>query len=232
MGKPATALVVALVLAACKSEPGDESTGSGSDGSSTTTTSAAATTPGPTTAGPTTAELTTTSTTSSDTETATTGVDEALCADYCANVMTNCLDPQAQYPSADSCKRACASFPAGARGDVSGNSYACRRYHTDAAATDAPTHCVHAGPSGGGACGDNCDGFCALAVSVCPGEHPSLEACLATCAGFTDDEEFNVGNVAGDTLACRLYHLTVAATGETDAAVHCPHTLQNSPPCM
>ncbi|MFY0532627.1 hypothetical protein [Nannocystis pusilla] len=110
MGKPATALVVALLLAACKSEPGDESTGSGSDGSSTTTTSAA-TTPGPTTAGPSTAELTTTSTTSVDTETSTTGVDEALCADYCADVMTNCLDPQAQYPNADSCKRACASFP-------------------------------------------------------------------------------------------------------------------------
>lgn len=34
MGKPATALVVALVLAACNSEPGDESTGSGG-GSST-----------------------------------------------------------------------------------------------------------------------------------------------------------------------------------------------------
>lgn len=232
MGKPATALVVALALAACKSEPGDESTGSGSDGSSTLTTSAAATTLEPTTAGPTTAEPTSTSTTSADTETSTTGVDEALCADYCADVMTNCLDPQAQYPNADSCKRACASFPAGARGDVSGNSYACRRYHTDAAAMDAPTHCVHAGPSGGGACGDNCDGFCALAVAVCPGEHPSLDACLATCAGFTDDEKFDVGDIAGDSLACRLYHLTVAATGEADAAVHCPHTLQDSPPCM
>lgn len=41
MGKPATALVVALTLAACKSEPGDESTGSGS--SATTTSTAAAT---------------------------------------------------------------------------------------------------------------------------------------------------------------------------------------------
>ncbi|SFF10783.1 hypothetical protein SAMN02745121_06968 [Nannocystis exedens] len=146
--------------------------------------------------------------------------------------MTNCLGPQAQYPNADSCNRACASFPAGARGDVSGNSYACRRYHTDAAAMDAPTHCVHAGPSGGGACGDNCDGFCAIAVSICPGEHPSVDACLAACAGFPDDEEFDVGDVAGDTLACRLYHLTVAATGEADAATHCPHTVQDSQTCM
>ncbi|WAS90106.1 hypothetical protein [Nannocystis punicea] len=227
MGKLGTALVAALTLAACGTEPGDESTATGS----TTTTEAGTTsaTPGePTTAEPTTG----TSTGDASTTTSTTGVDEALCADYCADIMARCTGPEAQYPSADSCVRACTSFPAGARGDVSGNSYACRRYHIDAAAMDAPTHCVHAGPGGGGACGDNCEGFCAIAVSVCPTEHPSVDACLGACMGFVDDEKFDIGDVAGDTLACRLYHLTVAAGSDDDAAVHCPHTVQASPPCM
>jgi len=228
--KAGFALVLAVTLAGCKTESGDESTGSDSAATSTTTgTATTSDTAGePTTAAPTT-EASTTSTTDAST---TTGVDEALCADYCADVMTNCPGPDAQYPGADSCERACSSFPAGARGDVSGNSYACRRYHTDAAEMDAPTHCVHAGPGGGGACGDNCDGFCSIAVSVCPTEHPTVDACLATCMGFADDEKFDLGDVAGDTLACRLYHLTVAATGQADAAVHCPHTVQDSLVCM
>ena len=245
-------LAILLLTVACTPETGNE-TSAGSTGtteapttaSPTTGTTEAPTTANPTvgtTEAPTTANPTTdgtTGTTEAPTTanptfgtTSTTGGPSEACMNYCSEIAANCNGPNAQYAGLESCLGVCATFPPGQEEDVAGNSLACRLYHTGAAAEDAPTHCVHAGPGGAGACGDNCESFCAIATALCPGEHPDLAACQTACAAWPDDEKYDAGDAGGNTLACRLYHLTVAATDDAAAMTHCPHTVADSPPCQ
>ena len=112
--------------------------------------------------------------------------------------------------------------------DRDGNTLGCRVYHTDAAAADPAMHCTHAGPGGAGQCGSTCEGFCAVADLACPGTFTDGEMCASACAGYSNSEPFDAGDVAGDTLACRLYHATVATEAP---AVHCAHILPDSATC-
>lgn len=243
---PRFALLLTLV-AACYTDPGDDSGSAAGTSSSTApgTTSSGTSTSGGTTSttGPGTTSTTTTApTTGPDTtgEPASTGAattddttgGNPACMNYCTELMSACSGPNLQYSSLESCLGVCATFPEGMLGDVTGQSLACRLYHTGAAAEDAETHCVHAGPGGANACGTNCESFCAIATDICPTEHPTSDACLTLCATFADDEKYDSGDTNGNTLACRLYHLTVAAVDDQNAQVHCPHTLAASPPCM
>ncbi|WAS90107.1 hypothetical protein [Nannocystis punicea] len=208
------------------------------DVTTTATTTTTTTTTGWTTDEPTSSTSTggvdpVTSTTDPTTVSTSTGGDtDAGCQMYCAAMMASCTGTNAQYPSNESCLGACGGLPPGSPGETSGNSLACRAYHAGMASIDPGVHCVHAGPSGAGACGQNCEGFCAIATSICPTEHPSPGDCMATCANFMDTEPYNAEDAAGNTLACRLYHLTIAATGPAEAQVHCGHTIEASPPCM
>ncbi len=154
------------------------------------------------------------------------GPDAALatCSDYCDEIMTNCTGAEAQYTSRDICLDVCGTMAQGTPGDMAGGSVQCRAYHAGAALGDPTSHCVHAGPGGAGVCGDNCDGFCGIVVASCTGAdmaYPSGSECLAACQGFDDTEQFDVSDVSGDTLACRLYHASVATA---DPATHCEHT--------
>lgn len=155
----------------------------------------------------------------------------ATCEDYCDEIMTNCSGAESQYSSRDICLDACATFPQGTAGQQTGNSLECRTYHAGAALGDAVTHCVHAGPGGAGVCGANCDGFCQIVQGSCTGAdeaYASDVACIEACMDFTDTEKFDVGDVAGDTLACRLYHASVATA---DPGTHCAHTQPTSVTC-
>lgn len=156
---------------------------------------------------------------------------DGACVLYCGTIGGACDGDLAQYPSVASCVRACAALPVGEDGAMSGDSLACRRTHADLAIDDPQTHCVHAGPGGAGVCGSNCESFCAIATSICPGEHPELGTCLETCTAWDATEPYDVGDATGDTFACRLYHLMVAATDDPSALTHCAHTLDASPPC-
>lgn len=65
-----------------------------------------------------------------------------------------------------------------------------------------------------------CDEYCTIYMDACQdfAEYANEQHCLDHCA------QWPVGapeDVAGDTLGCRTYHVTVA--GSTDAALHCPH---------
>jgi hypothetical protein len=155
----------------------------------------------------------------------------ATCARYCATIATSCTGVEAQYTGADQCMAACQAFDQGAEGAQSGNSLECRNYHAGAALGDPTTHCVHAGPGGAGACGNNCAGFCAIVLSACAGDdeaYASEAECLTACAGFADTEKYDISDLAGDTLACRLYHAQVATS---DPGTHCAHTLPVSSTC-
>jgi hypothetical protein len=151
---------------------------------------------------------------------------------YCANMKNNCTGANAQYPSDASCAAAAAALPAGMDSDMAGNTLGCRVYHSGAAMGDPATHCAHAGPSGDGACGDVCEGFCDIAVKTCATQWPDKTACLATCATFANDPgSYNTSFTAGNTVECRLYHLSVAATDAASATTHCPHTELLSDTC-
>ena len=224
--------VTTNVTSATSTASTDASTGdgSGSTSSSTSTSTWPDTTGSDPATTTTTGEPWTTSTTWPDTTTG--DVPESGCDMYCVAMATSCVGEHSQYPTLDSCEGACAGLPPGAPGVTSGNSLSCRAYHAGMASIDPGLHCVHAGPGGAGACGQNCEGFCAIATATCPSEHPDFNACLVACGGFDDSEPYNVNNAEGDTLACRLYHLSIAATNEGEAEVHCPHTIADSPVCL
>jgi hypothetical protein len=176
--------------------------------------------------------------------TTSTGMMAANCTDYCAAIETNC-STFPQYPTPESCAEICAAFEPGTAPDTAMNTLECRVYHTGAAASMADPHCMHAGPLGGGVdagngCGmDRCEAFCQIAIAVCDGNDVQwgTEAeCMTDCGMMTDDVDYTTAETGGDTLACRMYHLSVAADAKNkaDAAgktLHCGHIPLDSGPC-
>jgi hypothetical protein len=146
---------------------------------------------------------------------------------YCTAIMANCTGGEAQYADMASCVNSAATFPAGTAADTKGDTLGCRAYHADAAKGAAATHCVHAGPAGGGLayCGETCEGFCDIAATTCKTEWPDKTACKTACMAFpTAVQNYNTSLAGGNTAECRLYHATVAATDAASAMTHCPHT--------
>ncbi len=152
----------------------------------------------------------------------------AGCASYCDTVQTNCAGGDMQYPSKDACLNVCALFPPGLANDQSGNSLSCRSYHATAAASDSKLHCPHAGPSGAGTCGTGCEGYCNIMLTTCSSEFKGPTDCVSSCSLYTgaDATDYNTSFVSGDSLNCRIYHATVAASDPAGgtATIHCPHS--------
>lgn len=155
------------------------------------------------------------------------GVD---CATYCTTIMSACTAARAQYASMQNCVDSCANFPAGTSTDQGGNTLGCRYNHAQLAVSDPATHCGHAGPSGAGTCGMTCAGFCSIVVAECPTQW-TMQTCTSNqdgCPSFTSTPPYAAG-ATGDTVECRLYHATMAAT---DPGGHCGHTTANSTICQ
>ena len=151
------------------------------------------------------------------------------CQDYCTAIQANCTAALQQYANMQNCLDSCANFMVGALSDTSGNTVGCRLYHAQqSAGGGASTHCRHAGPGGGGMCGPTiCAGFCAIAPNECPTQWPA-GTCSTACAAENVAGNYSTAS-AGDSIECRLYHLTMAAT---DPGGHCGHTTpQNSTAC-
>lgn len=152
-----------------------------------------------------------------------TGAAADPCPEYCTLVNDHCEGEQAQYAGQSACEAVCAAIAPGTPEDQLGNTVGCRTFHAINAAEDPDTHCVHAGPAGAGVCGGNCESFCSLALQLCTGdfaEWTDVESCLTDCAQFPDDVPFSEAQSSGDSLACRLYHLSVAGL---QPDVHCGH---------
>lgn len=153
------------------------------------------------------------------------------CADYCAEIATNCDATHTQYTSPEVCMNVCSFFEQGDQGTMSGNNLECRAYHAGAALGDPDTHCTHAGPGGDDACGSNCEGFCTIVLNACTGAneaYASMAECMTACGNFDASEPFDSSDQSGDTLACRTYHASVATV---DPGFHCPHTQPVSAVC-
>jgi hypothetical protein len=153
----------------------------------------------------------------------------ATCANYCRTILAACTAANGQYVSMQTCTSSCMHFTAGAIGDQSGNSLECRNFHATLAQTDPVSHCVHAGPSGGGLCGAPCEGFCTLAVAECPTQYASAGACASVCANFAATPAYTDNVQSGNSLSCRIYEATLASTAPSTA---CPNTAAQSTVCQ
>jgi hypothetical protein len=178
------------------------------------------------------------------------------CPTYCAEIQANCTGANAQYPSETQCEATCKSFALGTANDKgpNQNTLGCRIYHAGTPSMTAPgTHCAHAGPAGdvvtaavgAGTCGDACTSFCKLEIATCGSSdapiagitpvapavpYQNVADCMTKCAGFATTTPYSTAATSGNTLACRLFHLTNAANYaamnmNTTAQAHCGHSL-------
>jgi hypothetical protein len=158
------------------------------------------------------------------------------CAYYCSTIQAACTGAVQQYAADADCMHTCAKFTPGALDQTTGDTLGCRIYHAEAAMTSASTHCVHAGPTGGGMCGtatpDYCAVFCPLENAICPSAYPATGngrcAGNAGCPSIASNPPYSSKDTNKNDIQCRFYHLTAAAT---NPSVHCPHTVVASAVC-
>lgn len=156
----------------------------------------------------------------------------SACEDYCVVVTRHCQGAVAQYPDISTCLATCETMDVGAAGARDGNNIACRTFWAAISEGDN-LRCTRAGPGGDGTCGTNCQSFCAASLDICVDQanppYASIAECEAMCAGYDASEPFDASDLAGNTLACRIYHMTAAST---DPDTHCSHLVANSPVCL
>jgi len=155
------------------------------------------------------------------------------CMDYCEGTVAACAANKPQYidlPGA--CEAYCAVLDEGTDMAADGvdvttqtDTRACRAYHSTAVPMDAELHCPHAGPAGGGQCGDKIESFCAAQAALCAAGnavYADAAACIADMTdNVTDGGTYDATQVDSNTLNCRIYHLTASAV---DPDTHCQHT--------
>jgi hypothetical protein len=178
------------------------------------------------------------------------------CATYCAKVQSNCIGANAQYADLSSCQATCRSFSVetSSVNDTSGNTLGCRiHYAVDASKAMAATaDCAYAGPAGdlittssAMSCsgGDVCMSFCILEIKACGSldiplsgdprdadgnplfQYRNIADCMNSC-GLLDKTHGYTTTAAGDSLACRLLHATIAASSASSAATDCSSTAE------
>ncbi len=158
------------------------------------------------------------------------------CRRYCKLVMDSCTGPHAVYASEASCLALCAQLPAGTDDDPAGNTVACRTQQALlAASTGEPhAHCAAAGPGGstttvGDSCGSDCESYCLLHRNICDLDEELVISnqaeCERRCQAVPDRGAFDVDfDYDGDSIQCRLVHLSSAALGKSAAESHCWHS--------
>lgn len=143
-----------------------------------------------------------------------------LCIEYCDVVQESCTEELAVYAARASCINTCNALPPGTSSEPEGNSVECRLRRAKSAASSPEDFCSAAGPGGDGGCGSNCEAWCYLLESECPGDYELLSDCMAACSTIPDEGGFDVdASYARDDIQCRLIHLGAVA----DDDVHCSH---------
>lgn len=155
------------------------------------------------------------------------------CDVYCDTVSASCADDDAVYTNRDTCLAFCATLPPGQPSDEVGNSVACRLHQAELAlATGEPqVHCPLAGPGGNGTCGGNCEAYCVAFQQVCSARFDERFVGVADCVQACERDvpdlgDYDVTMQSGDSVQCRLWHLSAAAV---DANFHCPHAAGEAP---
>lgn len=149
-----------------------------------------------------------------------------LCTEYCETVMKACTGNFSVYSSRDSCLGACKALPPGDPIEPIGANVACRKKQAEfALSTKEPAaYCPSAGPGGAGTCGSNCDSYCTLLQATCPTQYGAMANCPQACAALKDTGRFDANaDHDGDTVQCRLVHVSNAAGNASAPPTHCPH---------
>jgi len=164
------------------------------------------------------------------------GTAPAICQTYCGEIMQWCSSaPLLQYTDERQCLEICSKLEPGTIGDEDVNTAACRLQHANSARYESgpgkTAACRWAGAGSEGACGTNCDGFCAIMMGTCteesagPYHYASVEDCLRDCDTLEQIPYIHadISVADSDTLQCRLYHVMAAALYEPDE--HCEHAM-------
>jgi hypothetical protein len=162
-----------------------------------------------------------------------------LCDTYCDTVGETCTDQFAQYESRAVCMKVCSRLDPGQPGDDVGNTVNCRLHYAESAATagELASNCSAAGPGGSnadvptGICGTYCEGLCRIAFDSCRGAQvifSSVSECVAACRTIPDLGNYNANIQDGNSVQCRLYHVSAA---QIDPVIHCPHVTGTVGPC-
>jgi hypothetical protein len=149
----------------------------------------------------------------------------AECQSYCDTVMDVCTGDNAVYTTPELCLGVCAQLDPGDPIEPVGNTLACRVQEAKSAEREPADHCRFLGPGGGGKCGSDCDAYCDLFPKVCPDEveYPTKASCLKACGGLTDQDRFDVkADHGGDSIECRLVHLSSATVKPDEHCAHAP----------
>jgi hypothetical protein len=133
-------------------------------------------------------------------------VPSALCREYCSKVMANCKGENSVYEGSATCLAVCKVLPEGKAGNDNGNTVRCRLHQAEVL------------------CSDNCDGYCSIMQSVSD-DYGSLEACKTACNAVPDLGGYNTSHSAGDSVQCRLWHVSAAAD---EPNPHCLHAAGKS----
>lgn len=71
----------------------------------------------------------------------------------------------------------------------------------------------------------DCNYYCDTIIATCTGannQYLNKATCMSMCTnGIPNDA--GAGATSGNSLACRMYHVSVAATSTSNATTHCPH---------
>ena len=156
-------------------------------------------------------------------------VEPSLCERYCDTIMSACTGDYEQYASPMACVAVCNLLEPGTPGGFGANTVECRLARADLArATGEPaSYCHTAGPGGGGVCGTDCEGFCTIMADMCT-LMGTYDDCLPLCeevpnlSGGAPNDVVNYSTAVqgGDSVQCRLYHVTAATL---DSRTHCVH---------
>lgn len=161
----------------------------------------------------------------------------ALCTEYCDTVMRACPveSGSAVYSGVELCLAVCKYLPPGSPGDKFKNSVECRLEQARAVERtngEDLSGCPGAGlggegtPDAGGAvCNSACENFCDLYMQECTDTDKyrvfaSKQECLDDCATVPDLGGYSTQIAEGNTLQCRLWHVTAAAD---QSWPHCNH---------
>lgn len=151
--------------------------------------------------------------------------DNTKCKSYCDTVMDVCTGANAVYTTPELCLGVCSHMDPGDPLEPVGNTLACRVQEAKSAAREPADHCRFLGPGGGGKCGSDCEAYCDLFPKVCPDDvqYPTTAACVKACGGLTDQDRFDVvEDHEGDTIECRLVHVSSATVKPADHCAHSP----------
>lgn len=148
------------------------------------------------------------------------------CETYCADLDSACNeDNQATvYPDPNYCRAICPHFERGS--DTDANTFDCRARQAaiahmfEAQPTEIAPNCFAASAGSGGKCGTTCEAYCQLFGDICL-EGEADPECMRRCTKLVDKPQSgSVAFMGGDTLQCRLAHLSAATV---DSETHCPH---------